>query len=93
MATTSLPVLEIDLMGPDGNIFMVLGMVKRTLEANHEPAEATEKYAAIKKWMDDGNGNGEYLQLLAYIHATHCEIDDLSGEHDFYDPLFDPTSD
>lgn len=93
MATTSLPVLEIDLEGPDGNMYMVLGMVKRTLEANHEPAKAKKKYAAISKYMKDGKGNGEYLQLLAYIHATHCEIDDLSGMHDFYDPLFDPTSD
>lgn len=93
MATSSLPVLEIDLQGPDGNIYMVLGMVKRTLEANHEPAEAAKKYAAIKKYMDDGKGNGEYLQLLNYIHETHCEIDDISGLHDFYDSMFDPTSD
>ena len=93
MATTNLPEIEIDLQGPDGNVYVVLAYVKHALKAHHGDDEGARKYGEIRVWMDEGNGGGEYAQLLAHIHDHYCKIKDESGMYDFDDPLFDPTSD
>ncbi|MHC4933693.1 MAG: hypothetical protein ACYTGV_16045 [Planctomycetota bacterium] len=92
MAISNLPEIELDLLGPDGNVFAVLGYVKDALTRRDE-AEGTKKFAEISAYMEAGKGNGEYAQLLAHIHDHYVRIIDLSGEYDFDDPLFDPTSD
>lgn len=92
MATDQKPIagIVLDLSGPDGNLYAVLALVDRAMRTHTQGAARME---AIHQWMKEGNGNGEYAQLLAYIHDTHCTIEDLSGEYEFDDPLFDPVSD
>lgn len=84
MSTSAKPVLEIDLLGPDGNVFVVLARVSELLEATHGAKEGKAKFKEITQWMDEGNGDGEYEQLLQHIHDNYVEIEDESGEYDFY---------
>jgi hypothetical protein len=83
--------VSLDLSGPQGNVYAVLGNVQDALK-NHTEGDA--RMAAINQWMQDNKGSTKgYLELLLYIHENHCTIVDLSGTHEFDDPLFDPVSD
>ncbi len=79
MATQNLPTLTINLRGPDGNVFMVLGKVQATLKAAHGRDEGAAQMQKIDDWMQGDEGDGEYESLLTYIHENFCRINDPSG--------------
>ena len=61
------PILEIDISGPDGNIFAIVGKVQRILKAQRRIAEFNDLWEEIQK--------GDYTRALFLINQKVELID------------------
>lgn len=65
------PTLHIDLSGPSGNAFAVVGLAERALKQAGRLDEA-------KKLVDVAYKSGSYEELLRTV-ARYVDVDDVSG--------------
>ncbi|MDQ2906223.1 MAG: hypothetical protein M3Y81_22105 [Chloroflexota bacterium] len=74
------PRLDIDLSGPDGNVFMVMGMARRTLDGD------TLKAFNQAIWEATQVGSGKtYNDILALVNS-YTDLLDTSNSYPQYGP-------
>ncbi|HVB24077.1 MAG TPA: hypothetical protein VNG51_19220 [Ktedonobacteraceae bacterium] len=74
------PRLDIDLSGPDGNVFMVIGMARQQLE------EDTLKEFNREIWEATQHGSGKkYADILGIVNS-YMDLIDTSGMYEAYAP-------
>ena len=73
------PRLDIDLSGPDGNVFMVIGKARQQLEG--------EQLEQFEREINDAISLGvkKYHDILAIVNS-YMDLTDTSGMYEAYAP-------
>ena len=74
------PRLDIDLAGPDGNVFNVIGKARAVLEG-----DARKEFNQVI-WEAAQRGSGKtYMDILGIVNS-YMDLTDISGTYEMYAP-------